>query len=473
MMMEHVHFIGIGGSGLSAIAKLLLESGYAVSGSDQFESPLTKDLSAAGAQISIGHQAENIQNADVIVRSSAIPDDNIEVKAALNAGIPVLKRSAFIGRILQNNKGIAIAGTHGKSTTTAMLTWILTALDLDPGYIIGAISKNTGKNAHAGTGPYFVIEADEYDRMFLGIEPFVEIINPIEHDHPDCYPTMADYVQAFIDFAGNLKPDGLLFINSSNTAANTLIQSLTKKQKAWTFGLESNNHYFAQNLSLNHHGCYSFDLCFKPDHSEISKMTTIHLQVPGTHNVCNAIACLAVVHQLGLNVEKAGKALAAFTGIARRFEIAGVANGITFIDDYGHHPTEIKTTLAAARSKYPDHHIIAVWQPHTYSRTMSLLTDFGSAFSDADEVIVTKVYAAREMNDSFNPQTILNAIHNSQVQYFPENRQVSDYLAANATAPAIVLVFSAGDAIEINQNILKQLTTRQLPTKENSDVSNF
>lgn len=454
--MEHVHFIGIGGTGLSAIARLLLESGYVVSGSDRFESPLTRDLATAGAQVSIGHASENIRGASVVVRSSAIQDDNIEVVAAMGAGIPVLKRSAFVGRILQNCEGIAIAGTHGKSTTTAMMVWALTELGLDPSYIIGALSRNTGKNAHAGIGKYFVIEADEYDRMFLGINPKVAIINPIEHDHPDCFPTMAEYIQAFIDFSKQVQPDGFLFINESNLAAQAIFHSLDRSVKYFTFGLLSSSNYYAGGIEQNAQGGFNYRLMFA-NQTIPTELAAVQLDVPGTFNVTNSIAVLAVVHQLGLDVKQAAVALKKFNGIGRRFEIVYNKNGITLVDDYGHHPTAIKATLDAARAKYPQKNIIAVWQPHTYSRSLKLLNEFGSAFENADEVIITKVYAARETMPDFDPQVLVSAIQNQNVRYIAEHQETVKTLAAELKPNDVLVVFSAGDAIIINQELITKL----------------
>src|SRR3990172_12347667 len=208
--MPHIHLIGIGGSGLSAIARFLLESGYTVSGSDEQLSPLAEQIQATGAKVFTGHQVKNVTGANLVIRSSAIPDDNAEVKAAMAAGIPVLKRADFLGQLMENRLGIAIAGTHGKTTTTAMVSWMLTALEQDPSYIIGGVAHNMGTNAHAGRGAAFVIEADEYDYMFLGLRPMIAIVTNVEHDHPDCFPTPHDFYQAFVEFVKRLTPQGML-----------------------------------------------------------------------------------------------------------------------------------------------------------------------------------------------------------------------------------------------------------------------
>jgi UDP-N-acetylmuramate--alanine ligase len=235
--MERVHFIGIGGSGLSAIARLLAESGWPVSGSDRAESPFGAELVKLGVQVWIGHAAEHIRQADVVVRSSAIPDGNPEVQAALAAGIPVLKRAQFLGRLMTGKLGVAVAGTHGKTTTTAMIAWMLTRLDQDPSYIIGGISSNLGGNAHAGQGEAFVIEADEYDRMFLGLSPQWILLTTLEHDHPDCYPTLDDYRQAFRDFVRRLQPGGGLLASSDCAETAALLHRVPTGCGAWGDGL--------------------------------------------------------------------------------------------------------------------------------------------------------------------------------------------------------------------------------------------
>ena len=235
--MTHVHLIGIGGTGISSIARVLLEKGYTVSGSDRVLSPLAVDLQAAGVTVFEGHAAENIAGADIIVRSSAIPDSNVEVQSGIAKGIPVLKRSDFLGSLLSQYKSIAIAGSHGKTTTSAMMAWVLTSLEQDPSYILGGVSKNLKNNAHAGSGELFVIEADEYDRMFLGLNPDVILLTNIGYDHPDCFPTIADYEEAFHQFAARLKPGGLIVANADDAARLQLFKSVPVEHVALTYGL--------------------------------------------------------------------------------------------------------------------------------------------------------------------------------------------------------------------------------------------
>ncbi|MDO8942152.1 MAG: UDP-N-acetylmuramate--L-alanine ligase, partial [Desulfobacterales bacterium] len=383
-MSQHVHLIGIAGAGLSAIARVLLESGYTVSGSDRSLSSLTHDLEHAGAKIFSGHRAENIAGADLVVRSSAVTDDNPEVLAARASGIVVLKRAEFIASLMAGKTGIAVAGTHGKTTTTAMIAWMFSRLGLDPSYIIGGISKNLSNNAHAGHGDYFVIEADEYDRMFLGLNPNWILLTHLEHDHPDCYPTLEEYRQAFVDFVSRLAAGGGLLTCLDHPETAAMAQAVVPSGcQVWTYGLTEQADYTAAGLSTNPLGGTSFNVLFQ--HRPLAR---IELQVPGLHNVRNALAALALTHRLHLSLETAAAALGEFSGTARRFDLLGEAGGVTIYNDYAHHPTEIRTTLAAARQRHPNRRIWAVWQPHTYSRTRALFTEFANAFADADLVIV-------------------------------------------------------------------------------------
>ena len=402
----HVHFIGIGGSGLSAIARMLKESGYTVTGSDQALSPFAADLQAMGVEVFIGHHPRNIQGADWVVRSSAVSDENVEVQAAQAAGIPVFKRADFLGKLMEDKTGIAVAGTHGKTTTTAMLAFSLSEMGLDPSFIVGGNLSNLGVNARAGKGGIFVIEADEYDRMFLGLKPHVEVITSVEYDHPDCFPTYEDMLSAFESFISLLPHDGTLVASLDDAGATSLMMKARRSgRQVMAYSLEQERTINAPRwmqarmITSNARGGFDFEAA-----TNVGSIASVQvtLQVPGRHNVSNALAALSAVALLGRSIEEAAAALGKFTGTSRRFEIRGEQNGILVIDDYAHHPTEIRATLAAARARYPGRRIIAVWQPHTYSRTRALFEDFVNAFGDADETIVTEVYAAREARQDFS-----------------------------------------------------------------------
>ncbi len=459
--MTHVHFIGIGGSGLSAIARLLSESGYTVTGSDRVMSSFAADLQSAGARIYIGHHPRHVEGADWVVRSSAIPDDNPEVKAALMAGIPVYKRADFLGKLMADKIGIAVAGTHGKTTTTAMLAFVLTEIGRNPSFIVGGVMKNYGVNARAGGGDLFVIEADEYDRMFLGLKPRIEVITNIEHDHPDCYPTYEDMISAFQSFVALLPPDGTLVACIEDSGSGTLLNNarhLGRRVVAYTLQgdmtIKASHWVLARGIKINQRGGYDFEAA--ANFGEVDS-TKVSLQVPGEHNIRNALATLAVVATLGLSIKDAAVALRRFVGTGRRFDVLGESRGGVVINDYAHHPTEIRAPLAAARSRYPKRRIWAVWQPHTYSRTKALFNEFAQAFADADEVVVTEVYAAREPKQDFSAQEVVKAMDRPTAHFIADIDDASEYLLKYTRKDDVVLVLSAGDADQISENLLDGL----------------
>jgi UDP-N-acetylmuramate--alanine ligase len=459
-MVQHVHFIGIGGTGLSAIARVLLESGYTVSGSDQLLSDLAQDVQEAGAEVFVGHNAENVRGAELVIRSSAVPDDNPEVIAARKADIPVLKRADYLGRLMEDRLGIAIAGSHGKTTTTAMLAWVLTVLGLDPSFIVGGMVTNLGTNARAGQGKPFVIEADEYDYMFLGLKPQIAVVTNVEHDHPDIFPTAESFARAFQDFVRILPPDGLLLACGDDPGAVEIqADALADGIHALSYGIESTSYaYHAQSLTSNDQGGFSFEA-----YKHGKRLSQVSLQVPGEHNVQNALAVLAVIDQLDASIEKASQALGEFLGAGRRFQVLGEVAGVIVVDDYAHHPTEIRATLAAARARYANRQVWAVWQPHTYTRTKLLFDEFALAFDDADTVLVTDVFRSREpLEADFSSSQIVDAMGHAQAHYTGGLSQTADYFLAEAQPGAVLLVLSAGDATQISERVLAELSKSEL-----------
>jgi len=449
--LRHVHLIGIGGSGLSAIARILLERGYEVSGSDRTLSPLAMELAKIGVRIFAGHAAEQVAGADLVVRSSAIPDQNPEVVEAGRLGIPVMKRQEFLEMLLQGLVCIAVAGTHGKTTTTAMIAWMLTALEKEPSFMIGGVSANLGVNAHAGQGTTFVIEADEYDGMFLGLQPQIAVITNIEHDHPDCYPTPESYSEAFLQFTRKLKPGGLLIVSAEDPGISELRKVIPTGTRIKTYSLEGLEIRASETGALE------------------TRVGEVHLslQVPGIHNLRNALAALEVAAELGLPLQQAADALGVFRGTGRRFELRGEQGGVTVIDDYAHHPTEIRATLAAARLRYPGRRIWAVWQPHTFSRTRLLFQEFAEAFAYADFVLVTDIYAARECQpqDGFSSSQVARAIATrapGEIFYIPSLPQAQEFLIERLAPGDVLLVLSAGDADSISSGVINHFQRRPI-----------
>jgi len=464
--MTHVHFIGIGGSGLSAIARLLLESGYTVSGSDRALTPFADEVRKAGATVYVGHHPRNLEGADWIVRSSAITEDNPEVKAAKRKKIPVYKRADFLGELMSDKTGIAVAGTHGKTTTTAMTAWVLSKLGRNPSFIVGGVINNLGVNARAGKGKVFVIEADEYDNMFLGLKPQIEVITSLEHDHPDVFPTLASMVESFQKFVDLLPADGTLIACVEDPGAMEMVNYARKAGKNVVgYQVQAENTInsplwvMAREVKPNQRGGFNFVASSNLGKSGLDSVD-VSLQVPGQHNVRNALAVLAIVELLGLSAEKAARALAEYTGTGRRFQLRGDVNGIKIFDDYAHHPTEISATLEGARARYPEGRIWAVWQPHTYSRTRTLFLEFARAFKDADEVIVTEVYAAREPKEDFTSAEIVSAMPHLSARYIATLPEVTIHLLTHLKPGDVVLVLSAGDADQISTDVVKGLQER-------------
>ncbi len=464
--MTHVHFVGIGGSGLSAIARLLLESGYRVSGSDRALTPFAEQVRKAGAIVYIGHHPRNLKDADWVVQSSAVTEDNPEVQAAKRAGIPVYKRADFLGRLMEDKTGIAIAGTHGKTTTTAMTAWVLSQLGRDPSFIVGGVVNNLGVNAHAGKSKLFVIEADEYDNMFLGLKPQIAVVTSIEHDHPDFFPTLEAVYGSFERFVDLLPEDGTLIVCAEDAGAAALIPHVRKAGKnIVSYGMQAdmtiNTPLWVQARAVkpNQRGGFDFTVMSNIA-SKTSVPVKVSLQVPGEHNVRNALAVLGIVGVLGYSRRKAAQALGEFTGAGRRFQLRGEARGVSVFDDYAHHPTEIKATLAGARARYPGRRIWAVWQPHTYSRTQTLFLDFARAFKDADEVIVTEVYAAREAKQDFTSAEVVSAMPHLSARYIATLPETTRYLLGHLQPGDVVIVLSAGDADQVCADVLKGLQER-------------
>lgn len=455
--MTHYHFIGIGGTGLSPIAQILLEQGHTISGSDINLSPLANELKRKGVRVNIGHDAGNVAGADVVIRSSAIRDDNTEVLAARRANLPVLKRSDFLGELTKGKKVLAIAGTHGKTTTTSMMAWVLTHLENDPSYIIGGVSKNLDSNAHYGKGEFFVIEADEYDGMFLGLKPFLLIITNIEHDHPDFYPTMQEYSAAFHELVHCIPEGGTLLIYNEDKNAKSLLTETPQGVSTYTFGFSQSANFRAE--IINH--VENLGVSFAAQLMNGKFIEKIQLKVPGRHNALNALSVLAAMDLLKVPVELCKKALEEFVGTGRRFDILGTADQITIINDYAHHPTEIEATLAAARQQYKNHSLWVVWQPHTYSRTLTLMEGFIHAFQDCDHVIVTEIYQSREPKRDISSAVIAPKIQHRDVKFLGDFEAIIDYLGRSLKSGDVLLVLSAGDADQISSQVLKRLKQRE------------
>ncbi len=461
-MKQHVHFVGIGGIGLSAMAKVLLEEGYRVSGSDLQSSPLMADLEALGAIVYKGHAAGNVGPADLVIMSSAIQPNNPEVVAARQRGIPVMKRDRMLGRMMEGRYGIAVAGTHGKTTTTALIAWLLTRAGLDPTFIVGGVVENLGTNAQAGKGTPFVIEADEYDYTFLGLKPRLAVVTVIEMDHPDCFRDLDEVTEAFVKFVSLVPEDGCIVGCGDESRVRAVIEGAKGSEgtegsdegpKVVTYGLGAGVDWQAVEIRANGVGGSDFVAL-----RERQPVGTFSLQLPGLHNVKNALAAIVVADHLGLELAGVRMALREFQGTQRRFEHKGTAGGVVVIDDYAHHPTEIRVTLAAARGRYPDSEIWAVFQPHTYSRTRALLHEFAASFDDADHVIVVDIYPAREYDDlGVSAADIVARMGHPDARHIATLDDATDYLLRHLKAGNVLITLGAGDGYLVGEKALAHL----------------
>jgi UDP-N-acetylmuramate--alanine ligase len=453
-METSVHFVGIAGAGLSAIAKVLHDSGWRVSGSDAGTSPFAQRLAADGVHVYTGHRAEQIDGASLVVISSAVPADNVEVQAALARGIPVLKRADFLGQLMTGRAGVAVAGTHGKTTTTGLIAFALDRAGLDPTFIVGGLLMDYGSNARAGQGP-FVIEADEYDRMFLGLRPTVAVVTNVEHDHPDCYPTLAELQTAFRAFVALLPADGLLIGCARDAFARELVaERRAAGRPAAVYGFRREDDYRADSPQPNGAGGFDF-LAVKGGET----LGLVRTRLAGEHNVLNTLAALAVADHLGVSFNDFRNAAAEYRGAGRRFEVKGEASGVTVIDDYAHHPTEIKATLAAARRRFAGRPIWAMFQPHTYTRTRSLMNDFAVSFADADHVLVTDIFAAREADDqTVTAAQLVKKIQHPDVRHVPSLDDATRVLLAELEPGDVLVTLGAGDGDRVGVEVLAGLS---------------
>lgn len=449
---EHIYFIGIGGISMSGLAEILASRGHMVSGTDVKETAVTKHLQSLGIHINFGHRAENItDDITLVVYTAAIHDDNPELRAAHEKGIRVTDRAHLLGQIMDEyHDSVAVSGTHGKTTTTSMVSEILLAAEKDPTITVGGILPTIGSNLRIGDSPYFVAEACEYFDSFLQFNPFVAIILNVESDHLDYFKTLENIRRSFHAFAQRVPDNGLLVISEKIDNVAELTEGLTCHVE--TFGLSEKANWRAENIVHETDGRNRFDVYHNGEF-----FTTIHLHIPGEHNITNALAAIGASAFLGAEPEDCTKGLKHYTGTERRFQLKGKKDGITVIDDYAHHPTEIKAALAAAQNV--QHNTTwCVFQPHTFSRTRFLFDEFGESFDDADEVIIADIFAARETDDGTVSAAQLAeriAQTGKSARYVGDFASIEAYLREHCKSGDLLMTVGAGDVYKIGENFLK------------------
>lgn len=447
-----IHFIGIGGISMSGLASVLVKEGFTVTGSDSRRSALTKSLEEKGVDIGYPQKADNIhEGTDVVVYTAAIHPDNPEYSEAVRRGIPMLTRAQLLGQIMDNyDRSVAVAGTHGKTTTTSMLSCIQLQAGLDPTVSVGGILKEIGGNIRLGDSENFITEACEYTNSFLSLYPKIGLVLNIDADHLDFFKDLDDIRHSFHRFAGNIKEDGFLVINGAIPRLDEIISGISAG--VVTFGSTGSDYYPVQ-IGYDSHGVGHFNVMH--DGKDLGHF---QLRIPGEHNILNATAAVAVSDLCGIDMEDVRKGLMAFGGADRRFQIKGTFKGATVIDDYAHHPTEIRATLSAAKN-YPHKKIWCIFQPHTYTRTKALMNDFADALSMADEVVLADIYAAREKDNlGISSDTLRQNIANlgTDAYYLPSFSGIEEFISQRVEPGDLLITMGAGDIVKVGEELLKK-----------------
>lgn len=447
---KKVHLIGIGGVSMSGLAAILLNAGYKVSGSDSKESELTERLKNNGAEIYIGHNADNIKNVDLVVYTAAIPSDNPEIVKAKEIGADLMDRAEFLGYLLKSHKlNVAVAGTHGKTTTTSMIAHIALAGELDPTILVGGDLDIINGNFRVGSSDHFITEACEYKKSFLRFHPFIGIILNIDADHLDFYKDINEIEDTFLEFAQLIPEDGQLIGNADDARVRNILSKC--KCETIAYGIENGN-LRALNIEFDRRGCGSFDVEFKGE-----RLFSVSLNVPGMHNVSNSLSAIAVGLRFDIAHSQIVKGIESFGGAHKRFEYKGVKNDITVVDDYAHHPVEIKATLETAR-KMDVKRTIAIFQPHTYTRTKTLFDDFATCFGETDELVLMDIYAAREKDTGLvNSDELGDAIRATGVKCVNvhSHEEALEYVKSVLTTGDLLITVGAGDVVKVGEMYLK------------------
>lgn len=452
LKLRRIHFVGAGGVGMSGLAEiLLLSTPLEISGCDRERGENTDRLVALGAKILLGHDPGHLAEVDLVVISSAVEDGNPEVAAARERGVPVIRRAQMLGQVMRLKQGIAVAGTHGKTTTTSLTGMVLTEAGFDPTIVVGGRVRILGTNARLGRGDFLIAEADEYDRSFLELTPDVAVITNVEADHLDCYSDLSEIVDAFVQFANGVPFYGAVVACLDDPGVGAVLPRVEKR--VVTYGESPQAHLRARDIRLEASGT-----SFQVYDSEHGALGEIRLPLPGRHNVANALAAIAVGRELLIPFETIARAIAGFTGVVRRFEKKGERGGVLFVDDYAHHPTEIAATLAAARQVYPERRLVALFQPHLYSRTRDFATEFGRSLLGADVAVVTDVYPSREKPlPGVTGQLVVRAAREAghrNLIYVSDKKRVPERLERLLSPGDLLVTMGAGDVVKLGESWL-------------------
>ncbi len=452
--VRKIHMVGIGGIGMSGIAEILLDQGFEVSGSDRQPGEITERLSKLGAKVYKGHSAKNLNEADVVVYSSAVHLDNPELVAAVERKIPVIRRAEMLAELMRMKYGIAIAGTHGKTTTTSMTSLVLMDGGLDPTVIVGGkLSSFGGTNARLGHGEYIVVEADEFDRSFLQLAPVIAAIMTLEREHLDIYTDLEDIKRAFVEFANKVPFYGFVILCLDEPSIQEILPLIRKK--IVTYGLNVQSDLRAVNISFQANRSRFTLLRHGKDLGEIQ------LNVPGLHNVKNSLASIGIGLELGIDFAQIKKAVESFAGVYRRLETKAEVGGVMVVDDYAHNPTEVQATLSALKSGWPERRVVAVFQPHLFSRTRDFHDEFGRSFLNADILIVTEIYPAREEPiQGITGELIVNdarALGHKEAYYVPDKKELPEFLMKIKKPGDIVVTLGAGDISKFGEEFVNRL----------------
>lgn len=459
---KNVHMVGIGGISMSGLAEILNKEGFNVSGCDVKSSNITEKLKKDGITVYLGHDPSHVINADLVVHTAAVKDDNPEILKAKELGIPVIDRAELLGSLMKNyNYGIAVAGCHGKTTTTSMLAITMQKADLDPTVLLGGEIDDIGGNVRIGNSPYFLTEACEYYDSFLKFYPYIAIVLNIDSDHLDYFKDIEQIKSSFLKFISLVPNSGYVIACNDNEHIRDILK-LVKDRNIITYGINWPSDYMAQNITFNSNGYPEFEVIYNGQN-----LGKFKLSIPGQHNIYNALATIIASITIGINMDIIKKSIKDFRGTHRRFEYKGNINGISVIDDYAHHPTEIKATLKAALN-YPHKKIMCVFQPHTFSRTKALLNEFSQAFDYADYVVITDIYAAREKdNGTINSKMLVDLLKQRGIdaEYARTFEEVVNCLRRNATKGDIIMTIGAGDVYKIGEMYLDSYKSENIEQK--------